>query len=55
LAQVVTGRFRVGDSDTDRKNLPEQYHSTVDDLENSTKFVVYHDAAAYPQYIIKFR
>jgi len=55
LAQVVTGRFTVGNSNTDRKNLPEQYHSTVNNIENPTIFVVYHDAAAYPQYIIKFR
>jgi len=32
----------------------EQYDSVVEDIQNPTIFVVFHDAAAYPEYIIKF-
>jgi len=54
LAQVATGRYQLGNSSTDRSNLPESFHSTVNKLDSPTIFVVYHDAAAYPTYVIKF-
>ncbi|XP_067945719.1 uncharacterized protein [Watersipora subatra] len=49
LAKVVTGRYKLGNSSTTTTNLPTQYHSTVDSERNPSIFVVYHDAAAYPE------
>ncbi|XP_067947221.1 uncharacterized protein [Watersipora subatra] len=54
LAKVVTGRYKLGNSSTTTTNLPTQYHSTVDSERNPSIFVVYHDAAAYPEYVIHF-
>ena len=34
-------------------NLDNGCHSTVDYCNAPTQFVVYHDAAAYPEYVIK--
>ena len=31
------------------------YDSTVNDMANPSIFVVYHDAQAYPEYLVKFR
>ena len=31
------------------------YDTTVDDLQNATIFVTYHDAQAYPEYLVTFR
>ena len=36
-----------------RANLGDGFHSTVDSESNPSIFVVYHDAAAYPEYVIK--
>ena len=33
----------------------EQYDSVVDDVNNPTIYVVFNDASAYPEYIIKFQ
>ena len=52
LAQVVTGRYTVGNSKM--KTPPPGFHSTVDNQEEPTKFVVYDDASAYPEYVIEF-
>ena len=52
LSKVVTGRYIVGNSDM--KTPPPGYHSTVNSILPSTIFVVYDDAAAYPEYVIKF-
>ena len=30
------------------------YDSTVDDLQNPSIFVLYHDAQTYPEYIVRF-
>lgn len=54
MAKVATGRYRLGNSDKTRKNLGEEYHSTVDNTTEPNIYVVYHDAAAYPEYVIKF-
>ena len=54
LAKVATGNYRLGDRETERKILPSNIHSTVNNMANPTIFVVYHDAAAYPAYVIKF-
>ena len=55
LAKVLTGQYRLGSPSVARKNYGEGYHSTVDDEKNPTRYVVYHDAAAYPEYVITFR
>ena len=33
----------------------EQYDSVVDDVNNPTIYVVFNDASAYPEYIVKFQ
>ena len=55
LAKVLTGQYRLGSPSISLKNVGEGYHSTVDDEKNPTKYVVYHDAAAYPEYVITFQ
>ena len=54
LAKVATGRYCRGNNKMTRANLGDGVHSTVDSTSNPTIFVVYHDAAAYPEYVIKF-
>ena len=54
MAKVATGNYRVGDKHVTRANLGERVHSTVNNTSNPSIFVVYHDAAAYPEYVIKF-
>ena len=54
LARVATGNYRLGNSDMTRTNLGEGIHSTVNNSTEPKIFVVYHDAAAYPEYIIQF-
>ncbi|KAF6038116.1 PARP15 [Bugula neritina] len=60
MVRVVTGDFCKGDNSL--KTAPykpgsktEQYDSVVDDVSNPTKYVVYHDASAYPEYIVKYK
>ena len=57
LAKVLTGKFEVGKREMMRpvssKNLDDGCHSTVDKCDKPSLFVVYHDAAAYPEYVIK--
>ena len=55
LAKVLTGKYCRGSPSVTKKNLGEGFHSTVDDEKNPTKYVVYHDAAAYPEYVITFQ
>ena len=52
LAKVATGRYYKGSSAVDRTKLRSGYHSTVNDEANPSIFVVYHDAAAYPEYVL---
>jgi len=54
MVRVVTGDYCKGDNSL--KTAPykpgsktEQYDSVVDDVSNPTKYVVYHDASAYPE------
>lgn len=53
LAKVATGRYYRGSSAIDRTKLKPGYHSTVNDEANPSIFVVYHDAAAYPEYVLQ--
>ncbi|XP_035682831.1 protein mono-ADP-ribosyltransferase PARP15-like [Branchiostoma floridae] len=60
LCKVTTGEYTKGTPDltkapmrTDKPNLP--FDSTVNDVNNPTVFVVFHDAQAYPEYLITFK
>ena len=56
--RVVTGEYIKGDNSMKAapyKNPALQYDSVVNDENNPSIYVVFHDAAAYPEYIIKFR
>ncbi|XP_067947606.1 protein mono-ADP-ribosyltransferase PARP12-like [Watersipora subatra] len=53
MAKVLTGKFYKGDSSVSGVNLSPKFHSTVNNVKNPTVFVVYHDAAAYPEYLIE--
>lgn len=53
LARVLTGRYTKGSKGTTVAMLPDGIHSTVNNMDNPTIFVVYHDAAAYPEYEIE--
>ena len=55
LARVTIGRYVQGASGITQQALPSGYHSTVNITGCPQMFVVYHDAAAYPEYIISFR
>ena len=57
MCNVLTGMFCRGDHDM--KVLPENpltankpYNSAVNDINNPTIFVIFHDASAYPAYLI---
>ncbi|KAJ8342153.1 hypothetical protein SKAU_G00320810 [Synaphobranchus kaupii] len=58
---VLVGEFTKGD---DKMVAPPQrnpgksadlYDSVVDDTANPTMFIIFHDAQAYPEYLIKFK
>ena len=52
LSKVVTGKYTLGNPNM--KTPPPGFHSTVNSISQPTIFVVYDDAAAYPEYVIKF-
>ena len=61
-ARVVTGRFCVGrrflkspPTIKDENGEVVKYNSVTDDMENPQMYCVFDDAAAYPDYIIKFK
>ena len=60
MAKVITGDYCKGNKSL--KCAPykkdqefEQYDSVVDDESKPSMYAVFHDAAAYPEYIIKFK
>ncbi|CAH1268221.1 PARP14 [Branchiostoma lanceolatum] len=60
LCKVTTGEYTKGTPDltkapmrTDKPNVP--FDSTVNDVNNPTVFVIFHDAQAYPEYLITFK
>ena len=60
LCRVAVGDWCKGHKDQltpDAKpgSVHEFFDSTVDNVTNPSKFVVYHDAQAYPEYLISFR
>ena len=58
-ARVVTGEWCKGEKDMKtppyKDQSSDQYDSVVDDVSNPSIFVVFRDASAYPEYIIKFK
>ena len=60
LSRVYVGKYAIG-----KKNMrvppyiegmqQRRYHSTVDNFTKPTIFVTYHDAQAYPGYLITFK
>uniref|UniRef100_A0A8C5MTE4 Poly [ADP-ribose] polymerase n=1 Tax=Leptobrachium leishanense TaxID=445787 RepID=A0A8C5MTE4_9ANUR len=56
---VITGKWCLGNwrcvepPKTEDPNI--RYDTTVDDVDNPTIFVVYHDYVAYPKYLISFK
>ena len=58
LAKVLTGEYCKGRPDlksTPYKTAREQYDSVVDNVSEPTIFAVFHNASAYPEYIIRFK
>ncbi|XP_019624394.1 PREDICTED: uncharacterized protein LOC109470056 isoform X2 [Branchiostoma belcheri] len=60
LCKVTTGEYTKGAADmtkapmrSDKPNVP--FDSTVNDVNNPTVFVIFHDVQAYPEYLITFK
>ena len=58
-ARVITGEWCKSSPQMKatpyKPNSPQQYECAVDDVNNPTIYVVFEDAYAYPDYIIKFQ
>ena len=61
LSLVLTGKYTKGEKDLkvpppkDPAKPAELYDSVVDNVDDPTIFVVFHDSQAYPQYLITFK
>jgi hypothetical protein len=58
LCRVATGEFCLGVQDAPAPRVRTGnilYDSTVNDVANPSIFVTYHDAQAYPDYLVRFR
>lgn len=61
VARVLTGLFTLGRNDMrmppprNSQQPDDRYDSLVDNINNPTMFVVFHDNQAYPDYLITFR
>ncbi|XP_070570277.1 protein mono-ADP-ribosyltransferase PARP14-like [Ptychodera flava] len=61
VAKVLTGEYAKGHSkmvlppSKDPNDPIKRYDSVVNDLDNPEMFVVFHDAKAYPEYLITFK
>lgn len=61
VARVLTGRYTVGNStmkvppEHSAKDTHDLYDSLVDNAQNPTIFVTFHDDQAYPDYLITFQ
>ena len=57
--RVITGEWTQGGSGMKtapyKTNQIHQYDSVVDNVQNPSMYIVFHDVAAYPEYIIRFR
>ena len=61
LARVITGEYCLGKKSykcaprtTDENGNELKADSVVDSIENPQVFCVFEDAAAYPEYVIKY-
>ena len=58
LCRVVVGQYCLGKRDAltpDVRKGHVLYDSTVNDMHNPGIYVAYHDAQAYPEYLVKFK
>lgn len=60
LARVVTGAFCKGNSGLKKSPYKpgrgfQEYDSVVDDVSKPSMYAVFHDHAAYPEYVIKYK
>uniref|UniRef100_A0A9J8BFY4 Poly [ADP-ribose] polymerase n=1 Tax=Cyprinus carpio carpio TaxID=630221 RepID=A0A9J8BFY4_CYPCA len=58
VARVLTGYHTQGQADMKTPPVrvaPDLYDSVVDNLQNPSMFVVFHDCQAYPDYLITFK
>lgn len=56
-ARVLTGEFTVGDpslKEPPQKDDESQYDSVANSTHNPSMFVIFNDAAVYPDYLIEF-
>uniref|UniRef100_A0A672RAM7 Poly [ADP-ribose] polymerase n=1 Tax=Sinocyclocheilus grahami TaxID=75366 RepID=A0A672RAM7_SINGR len=58
VARVLTGYYALGQADMRTPPVhvaPDRYDSVVDNMQNPSMFVVFHDCQAYPEYLITFK
>ena len=58
LVRVVVGEYCQGKRDAltpDVRSGHQLYDTTVNDMRNPAIYVTYHDAQAYPEYLVRFR
>jgi len=58
LCQVVVGEYCRGVQNAltpATRNGNMLFDTTVDDMANPSIYVTYHDAQAYPEYLVRFR
>ena len=58
LCRVVVGVYCTGKKDAltpDVRKGHLLYDTTTNDMNNQAMFVTYHDAQAYPEYLVKFK
>ena len=58
LCRVVVGEYCKGKTDAltpDARQGHTLYDSTVDDVKSPSLYVTYHDAQAYPEYLVRFK
>jgi poly [ADP-ribose] polymerase 10/14/15 len=61
VTRVLVGNVAVGNQNTETKTLPKladnftPVDTTVNNLHNPSIFVIYHDAQAYPEYLITYQ
>ena len=59
ICKVLVGDGERGNSSMampgQKPNSLDIYDSTVDNVQNPTVVVIYHDAQAFPEYLVKFK
>lgn len=58
VCRVTVGEYCLGVHDAPAPSVRTGnmlYDSTVDNMQNPTMFVTYHDSQAYAEYLVKFR